>query len=102
MGVGTGSSSCSQQALLGLVGGYVYHLEAQEDRLSGVMGADSSPDGGRGDVRMTCALEGTEVCRATHGAHSLTGEAGANPEALTQKPGLQTEVGALEGGSKCS
>lgn len=39
-------------------GDHLLHAEAQEDRLSRVVGADGSPDGGRGEARRTCALGG--------------------------------------------
>lgn len=48
---------------------------------------------------MICALGGTEVCKATHGAHSPMGEVGTNQMVLLQKPVLQTEASAQREGA---
>lgn len=41
---------------------------------------------------MTCALGGTEVCRAADGAHSLMEAVGANQMAVLQKQGCQLRL----------
>lgn len=67
--VGTGWANAASR--LSGAGSHLSWLGARKDRLSGVVGVDSSPDGGRGEARNTCTLRGTEVCRATHRADSL-------------------------------
>lgn len=67
-------------------GGHLSHLEAREDRLSRVVGAEGSPAGWQ---------ERSQEDRCTQ----PNGEAGSSPMAPTQK---QTDAGALEEGGRAA
>lgn len=63
------------------------------------MGVDSSPDGGRGEARMTCALGGTGV-QGHSWSMQFDGEGRANQMAVLQKQGYTPrQVPSREGAS---